>query len=716
MANPAQTVVQEEIAKDSSPKKSLVVAKQTASLALSKKVKEEPQKTALEHKSLLEINPEETQASQLLPPLKGEKTALQHKSLLELEPEEGEVDKALPKDNIDANQGTAKEENLDTLFQKSTLVLGKNNVDKNLAGGTEDNFKNIDKIQLDESVFSGNIDKESEQEENKAVELAETSKDFEPKLADEQAKEQEVPKEQEEIKESISSVTVTPLINTEQSLFSKAFNDDLPSTTSSNKSLNEEKTIFSRAFADEDEHHEEISKVGLIKQPANVEKDLNIKSPFFDQDKEFMSRVDEAWFDRGSQKAKYMIITFSALMVFFVVWAAYASIDEVARGQGQVIPSQRVQLIQHLEGGILSEVLVREGETVEPDQILARVDNVSAESLLRDTEAQILETTLALIRLEAELNNVELVFPEEYNITAPEIVAAQEQTYNSRKSQQASSREILLKQKEQKEQALNEAETRKDSYMQGFNLVQKRVDLARPLVVRKLYAEVDFLNLQQEAVRLQGDIDATENSIAKVRAEIAEIDERVDLSRREFESEIIKEINTLRTELASLRENQTASTDKVTRTELRSQVRGIVNRILLNTKGGVVKPGENIMEVVPLDDSLVIETKVRPQDIAFISPNQKAVVRITAYDSSIYGSMDGFVEQIGADTVTDEKGDIFFLVKVRTNENAIYHNEEILPITPGMVATVDILTGKKTILDYLLKPITKASQYALKER
>ncbi len=534
-------------------------------------------------------------------------------------------------------------------------------------------------------------------------------------------KEGETPNlEKTDVEPKLSAVSVAPIQEEEQSIFSRAFGlddeDSRPKRDASDlKKGSDKDSIFSRAF-EEEKVAEEDSELGMIKK-GKREKVMEMKkSPFHEEDKEFMSRVDEAWFDRGSTYSKYIVVSFCSLLVFFVVWASFASIDEVARGQGQVVPSQRTQLVQHLEGGILSEILVREGQTVEPEQILARVDNVTAESLLRDTETQITEATLALIRLEAELKGEEPIFPEQYMITAPQIVEAQEKTYESRRRQQEGSRQILLSQKEQKGQELNEARSREQTYKQALELVQKRVDLAKPLVARRLYAEVDFLNLQQEAVRISGDISAVVNSIAKIEAESEEIDERISLGRREFESEIVKEINMLRTELATLRENQTAGTDRVTRTELRSQVRGIVNRILLNTKGGVVKPGENIMEIVPLDDTLVIETKVRPQDIAFIHPNQKAVVRITAYDSSIYGSMRATVEQIGADTVTNERGDVFFLVKVRTEQSAIVHKGEVLPITPGMVATVDILTGKKTVLSYLLKPITKASQYALKER
>ena len=479
-------------------------------------------------------------------------------------------------------------------------------------------------------------------------------------------------------------------------------------------------SLFSKAFDSDDGL--KATPLGVVKEHKNKGNSLSAayengtKSPYHDEDKEFMSKVDEAWFDKGSDTSKYLTIAFSSLLVFFVLWATFANIDEVARGEGQVIPSQRTQLVQHLEGGLLNEVFVREGETVEPGQILARVDNVTAESSLRDTETRIAETTLALIRLEAEMTRTAPVFPEQYSITVPEIVEAQVNTYRSRRLQQESSEGILEEQAEQKQQELNEALSRKQTFEQALALVQKRVALSEPLMKRRLFPEVDFLNLQQEAVRLRGDISAVINSIAKIEAQIRETEERVSFSRREFESEIVKEINTLRAELGSLRENQTAGTDRVTRTEMRSQVRGIVNRILLNTKGGVVKPGESIMEIIPLGDTLVIETKVRPQDIAFIRPQQKAIVRISAYDASIYGNMEAIVEQIGADTVTNERGDIFFLVKVRTNDNAIHHKGKILPIMPGMVASVDIVTGKKTVLSYILKPITKASQYALKER
>lgn len=442
----------------------------------------------------------------------------------------------------------------------------------------------------------------------------------------------------------------------------------------------------------------------------------NDVTPFFDEDREFMSKVDEAWLDTGSSQAKRLTVAFCSLLVIFVAWAGFAAIDEVARGQGQVVPSQRVQLIQHLEGGILDEVLVREGETVVPGQILARVDNVGAASQLRDTQTRILETRLAIIRLNAEIRGISPKFPAVVVKTHPFLVRSQINAYNARRSQWENSQSVFSQQVEQKTQELNELLSRRTTYGQALGLVRKRVELATPLVERKLYAEVDFLNLQQEAVRIQGDIAAVANNIAKTRASVREAEQRKTLGRREFESSAVEEMNAMQSELSSLEESQTAGKDRVTRTELRSQVRGIVNKILLNTKGGVVKAGENIMEIVPLDDTLLVEAKISPKDIAFIHANQKAVVKITAYDSSIYGSMEATVEQISADTTTTERGDIFFLVKVRTKENAIHHKGEVLPIMPGMVASVDILTGKKTVLAYLLKPITRASQYALRER
>lgn len=430
----------------------------------------------------------------------------------------------------------------------------------------------------------------------------------------------------------------------------------------------------------------------------------------------FASPVDAAWNSQGQSTRHVQSLILVFLFAAFIAWAMWASVDEVTRGQGQVVPSQRVQVIQHLEGGILNEVLVTEGQQVSIDQPVARVDNVGVASVLRDMQTRIAEKEATIIRLEAELNEKALDFPEALQSQAPSAVESEKNAYAARKQQRVEEVNILQSQLEQREQELTELSNRKETFTQALELAQRRADLAKPLLARKLYPEVDYLSLQQEIVRLKGEISTFTTSIAKGESAIREANQRLSLGGAEFKSEVVKELNLRKSELASLRESLTAGADRVTRTELRSPVSGIVNRIILNTKGGVVQPGEPIMEIVPIDDTLLIEAQIRPADIAFIHPGQKAIVKLTAYDYAIYGSLNGLVEQLSADSLTGPRGEVYFLVKVRTNENAIHYRDQILPIMPGMVASVDILTGKKTIMQYLLKPITKARDNALRER
>lgn len=429
-----------------------------------------------------------------------------------------------------------------------------------------------------------------------------------------------------------------------------------------------------------------------------------------------MGATDAAWRNFGQKSRQMAATALCALVVVFILWAAWADVDEVTKGQGQVVPAQRQQIIQHLEGGILADMLVKEGDTVEAEQVLARVDNVTAASVMRDTQTRIMEHEAAIIRLEAELTGAEPAFSDELRAGAPQIVEAEQSAWEKRRRQQAEEDNILDSQIEQRQQELQESISRKETFADALNLAEQRQQRVASLVARKLHSEMDYLNLKQEVVRLRGEISAIANSIGKIESTLKETQQRKELSYATRESEIIAEINKRRSEQNSLKESFVAGSDRVTRTELRSPVRGIVNRILINTRGGIVKPGGDIMEITPLDDTLVVEAKVRPADIAFIHPGQSAVVKITAYDYAIYGSLGASVEQISSDTFTTPQGEVYYLVKVRTKEHSIRHGGRELPITPGMVASVDILTGKKTILEYLLKPILRAREGALRER
>lgn len=386
----------------------------------------------------------------------------------------------------------------------------------------------------------------------------------------------------------------------------------------------------------------------------------------------YASEVDAALSRRPAFTARALSVAVALLVVALLVWAAWAPIDEVTHAEGSVVGSRRTQSVSNLEGGILQAVLVREGEVVEKGQVVAQLENVMAESSYRDALYKLVEHRLAIMRLEAQ--------------------------YAQRQSEVA---EQLARKKQLDGSLVLETEQR---------------DTAKRLLQRNNYSRMDYLGLEQKIIQTQGEIDMLAAAIPKTQAMMDEARQRIGSRVAEEQLAISQEINKRRTELGSVRESLTAGGDRVTRTEVRSPVRGSVKQILVNTVGGVVKPGEAIMDIVPMDESLLVEVRVRPQDVAFLRPGQDVMIKVSAYDFSIYGGLPGKLESISADTIEDKKGDFYYLVKVRTGETAIRRNDEILPIIPGMIVVADIIIGKKTVLDYILKPVMKARQNALTER
>lgn len=430
----------------------------------------------------------------------------------------------------------------------------------------------------------------------------------------------------------------------------------------------------------------------------------------------FMSEVDQALYGKG-RKFAYMISTCILIMlVGFLVWAKLAVLDEVTRGFGRVVPSQRVQEIQNLEGGILSEIYVNEGQVVEKGAVLCRLRNEQAASFYRDAYAQALEHRAAIARLIAIADGTEPVFDPELVEKGPQLIEDQKRIFKAEMQQFEIELSLLRDQYEQKKQEVSEMVGRRKQLRNSLVVAQKQRDIAKPLVEKQIHSELDYLALEQKVLELQGDVEALTLGIPRVKRAAKEALGRIEQRKAEFRAEALEEINERRQELISIRETMSAGSDRVTRTDVRSPVKGIVKHIFINTLGGVVQPGESIMEVIPLDDTLLVEAEVKPADIAFLHPGQEAKVKITAYDFSIYGGLDGTVEHISADTIEDDRGESFYIVKVRTKKSAMVYHGERLPIIPGMTAQVDVLTGKKSVLDYLLKPILKAKQNALRER
>lgn len=445
----------------------------------------------------------------------------------------------------------------------------------------------------------------------------------------------------------------------------------------------------------------------------------------------YAGEVDAALSRRPAFTARALSVAVALLMAALLLWAAWAPIDEVTHAEGSVVDSRRTQSVSNLEGGILQAVLVREGEIVEKGQAVAQLENVMAESSYRDALYKLVEHRLAILRLEAMLRDEEPVFPGDLRAflreilgeepdsalveRARQIVEDQLNTWRAQSSKLQAELSMLEAQYAQRQSEVAEQLARKKQLDGSLVLETEQRDTAKRLLLRNNYSRMDYLGLEQKIIQTQGEIDMLAASIPKAQAMMEEARQRIGSRVAEEQLAISQEINKRRTELGSVRESLTAGGDRVTRTEVRSPVRGSVKQILVNTVGGVVKPGEAIMDIVPMDD-LLVEVRVRPQDVAFLRPGQDVMIKVSAYDFSIYGGLPGKLESISADTIEDKKGDFYYLVKVRTKETAIRHNDEILPIIPGMIVVADIIIGKKTVLDYILKPVMKARQNALTER
>lgn len=394
-------------------------------------------------------------------------------------------------------------------------------------------------------------------------------------------------------------------------------------------------------------------------------------------------------------------------------WAAIAEIDEVTRGQAKVVPSSQLQIVQSFDGGVVEEIMVREGQVVEAGAILLQVDPTRFVSSLRESRANQISLQAKALRLQALTRGLPFEPPEELVKDAPDIVAHERRLYESSRSELQAQLSIAQEKLSQRQQELNEMRARYDQADRGLRLVEQELDATRPLVKTGAVSEVEVLRLERDVSRLRGERAQAGAQISRVQASIQEALGRVEEVKLTTRNQMSAELSETLSKLAALSEGGRALEDKVKHADIRSPVRGTVKRLLVNTVGGVVLPGKDVVEIVPLDDTLILEAQISPKDIAFLRPGQEAMVKFTAYDFAIYGGLEADVESIGADSVVDEKGNAFFLVRVRTRKPSLGDG---LPVIPGMVAQVDILTGKKTVLAYLLKPVLRAKANALSER
>ena len=415
-----------------------------------------------------------------------------------------------------------------------------------------------------------------------------------------------------------------------------------------------------------------------------------------------------------THRAQTIVRAAVLMVVVLLAWASFAHVQEVTRGDGKVIPSKQLQIVQSLDGGVVSEILVREGQVVDAGQLLLKIDETRATSGVRESAAQGFALRARQARLRALAEGSAFVAPSMRNEAEERRILEEERRlYDAKLSELRNLLGINQQQLAQRQQELGEMRARKSSADRSLELNQQELNKTRPLLASGAVSEVDILRLDREVSRSRGDSEQAGAQIARVQASILEAQRKSQETELAFRNEARKDLAEVMGKLNALNEGAVALTDRVTKSQVKSPVRGRVQRLFANTVGGVVQPGKDIVEVVPLDDNLVLEAKVAPKDIAFIRPDQAATVKFTAYDFSIYGGLEAKVENISPDTIVDERGNAFYLVRVRTTQPNFNAK---MPIIPGMTAEVDILTGNKTVMSYLLKPVLKGKAYALSER
>jgi adhesin transport system membrane fusion protein len=426
-------------------------------------------------------------------------------------------------------------------------------------------------------------------------------------------------------------------------------------------------------------------------------------------------RADADWalLQQEPLRARRVVRCALVVVLLLVGWAAVAPIDEVTRGEARVVPSSQLQVVQSVDGGVVEALMVKEGQEVQAGDLLLRVDPTRFKSSMLESRAAHLALQAKAARLQALTRGEPFKPSEELLREVPDTVAQERRLYESRLEGMRAQIGISQNQLTQRVQELNEVRARRQQAERSLELTVRELETTRPMIASGAVSEVEVLRLERDVARLRGDRDQLGAQILRVQAAIAEAQRRIEEVQLTSRNEMSAELSDTMSKLSSLSQGGVALEDRVKHAEIRSPVRGTVKRLLVNTVGAVVQSGKEVVEIVPLDDALILEAQIAPKDIAFLRPGQEAMVKFSAYDFAIYGGLQADLVAIGADTVTDPKGNAYYLVRLRTRKPGLADH---LPIIPGMVAQVDILTGKKTVLSYLMKPVLRAKANALRER
>ncbi len=429
----------------------------------------------------------------------------------------------------------------------------------------------------------------------------------------------------------------------------------------------------------------------------------------------YMRSLAAAVVQRSPRYLSTMLLVMALAFATAIGWMSYAKVDVVVRGSGKVVPSQQLQVIQSLEGGVVSEIQVGEGQLVELGQPLIKISDIAFSSSFEENRLHYLELRASMTRLQAEAHGTPFEPDPALAEEAPELVRAARSLYESRQAQLAETLRILEEQVRQHESSLAEARAKRRQVEKSLSLTREEIALKEPLVDRGLVSRVEILQLKKQENDLAGELEGLRLSVPRLQSLIDEAGGKIEESRLEFRNAAKRELNETAAEAARIAETQTALKDRVQRTTIRSPVKGTVTRLHINTVGGVISPSAPVMEIVPFEDALLVQVNIKPQDIANISVGQPARLKFSAYDFAVHGSLAGEVVFLSADTVTNEDGESFYVARIRPERDYLGHASRPLHVRVGMTVEADIITDKKSILDYLLKPINRGFQRALSE-
>ena len=422
---------------------------------------------------------------------------------------------------------------------------------------------------------------------------------------------------------------------------------------------------------------------------------------------------NEAIIEQEPTHARRLVYAVFAALICLLLWSALASIDTVTRGIGKVIPSSQVQVIGSQDGGIVQEILVAEGDIVERGQVLVRLDRTRSEASLGENQAERQGLEIRALRLDALVSRRDFEPDSVMRALAPQVVSEELKLFQTSRTQLETQELIARRQKRQREEELLELQAKRDQLVTEASLARDELDVTRPLVASGAASQVEILRLEREVNRATGELQQVRAGIRRVEAAVQEASSNIETVRLEFLNETREKLAETYNRIAALSQAGAGLSDRVSDTEVTAPLAGTIKQLHYNTVGGVVLPGRDMVELVPANDTLLLEVKIKPKDIAFLAPGQEANVKFTAYDFVVYGGVEGTIEQIGADTLLDSEDEPYYEVTVRTR-NVDFGPEQ--PIIPGMTVDVDILTGRKTVLSYLMKPVLRAQQRALSER